>query len=55
MLVASVDVHARAALVLAVESGGGEAIVTVGAGRITRHVVEALDEPERLVARTRNL
>ncbi|MGC9973944.1 MAG: hypothetical protein ABSC36_00960 [Gaiellaceae bacterium] len=55
MLVASVDVQARVALVLVVELGGGEASVTVGAGRTTRHVIEAFDEPERLVARTRNV
>jgi hypothetical protein len=50
MLVAFIDVQAKAALVLTVESEGREASVAVGAGQATRHVVEALDEPERLVA-----
>jgi hypothetical protein len=55
MLVASVDVQARAALVLVVELGDGDARVTVGAGRTTCHVIEAFDEPERLFARTINV
>jgi hypothetical protein len=54
MLSAFVDVHARSALVL-VESPGGEASVAVGAGRTTRQVAEAVDEPELLAARTTNL
>jgi hypothetical protein len=50
MLVASVDVHARAALVLVVEPVGGEASVTVGFGTGAAATVQvALARAEPLV------
>jgi hypothetical protein len=52
MVVAFVDVQASATLVLVVEPLGGEARVTVGAGRTTCQVYDARAEPRLLVALT---
>jgi hypothetical protein len=52
MVVAFVDVQAKVMLVLVVDPLGGEARVTVGAGRATCEVYEARAEPRLFVALT---